>query len=123
MKICPVCHSRCFDDMDMCYGCLYRFSGEVPPLCGDDGFDDISGEIAEPAFSPKAIDLPQMSPSPLANACDKQALNEAAAKDLGERPSMAAPESFSDKETMVMTIEIPASWVRVLTSTLMSKTF
>lgn len=25
MKVCPVCKSRCFEDMDICYGCLYKF--------------------------------------------------------------------------------------------------
>jgi hypothetical protein len=25
MKTCPVCNARCFDDMNICYGCLYRF--------------------------------------------------------------------------------------------------
>lgn len=26
MKVCPVCKSRCFDDMDKCYGCLHDFT-------------------------------------------------------------------------------------------------
>ena len=25
MKVCPECKSRCFDDMDICYGCMYDF--------------------------------------------------------------------------------------------------
>lgn len=25
MKICPVCKSRCFDDMNTCYGCMHKF--------------------------------------------------------------------------------------------------
>lgn len=25
MKVCPVCKSRCFDDMDICYGCMHKF--------------------------------------------------------------------------------------------------
>lgn len=28
LKTCPVCHSVCFSDMDICYGCLHRFSDE-----------------------------------------------------------------------------------------------
>lgn len=28
MKICPVCNARCFDDMEVCYGCLHRFAQE-----------------------------------------------------------------------------------------------
>lgn len=25
VKECPVCHSLCFSDMDVCYGCLHQF--------------------------------------------------------------------------------------------------
>lgn len=28
MKMCPICGSICFDDMDVCYGCLHDFSRE-----------------------------------------------------------------------------------------------
>lgn len=28
MKVCPVCNSRCFDDMDICYGCMHNFKNE-----------------------------------------------------------------------------------------------
>lgn len=31
MRICPVCESALFDDMDTCFGCLYRF-GSDPAL-------------------------------------------------------------------------------------------
>lgn len=31
MKVCPVCESTLFDDMDTCFGCLYRF-GSDPAL-------------------------------------------------------------------------------------------
>lgn len=31
MKICPVCESALFDDMETCFGCLYRF-GSDPAL-------------------------------------------------------------------------------------------
>lgn len=25
MKTCPVCKARCFDDMEICYGCMHHF--------------------------------------------------------------------------------------------------
>lgn len=28
-KVCPQCGSRCFADMDTCYGCLHHFGDEV----------------------------------------------------------------------------------------------
>ena len=39
MKICPVCSARCFDDMEVCYGCLHTFADGQSRECGgeDDG--------------------------------------------------------------------------------------
>ena len=28
MKECPICATALFDDMEVCYGCLYRFGSE-----------------------------------------------------------------------------------------------
>jgi len=28
MKTCPICSSECFDDMEVCYGCMHRFVPE-----------------------------------------------------------------------------------------------
>lgn len=30
MKTCPVCKANCFDDMDVCFGCLHDFSRQGP---------------------------------------------------------------------------------------------
>ena len=48
MKICPVCNARCFDDMEVCYGCMHRF-GEEP------GVPDAPVEVSEP---PRTAGLP-----------------------------------------------------------------
>ena len=29
MKTCPICKARCFDDMEICYGCMHRFSEDA----------------------------------------------------------------------------------------------
>lgn len=29
MKECPSCKARCFDDMEVCFGCLHRFAAET----------------------------------------------------------------------------------------------
>ena len=29
MKTCPICNAQVFDDMDVCYGCMYRFDRET----------------------------------------------------------------------------------------------
>ncbi len=31
MKSCPICHMRSFDDMELCYGCLHRFTTNTEP--------------------------------------------------------------------------------------------
>ena len=33
MKTCPVCKARCFDDMEICYGCMHRFE-DIGPAPG-----------------------------------------------------------------------------------------
>ncbi len=35
MRTCPVCRTAIFDDMDTCYGCMYRFEAE--PATGSGG--------------------------------------------------------------------------------------
>ena len=53
MKTCPVCKARCFDDMDICYGCMYRFgegSREYPEAVSrDEGEAAIRDGRAHPA--------------------------------------------------------------------------
>lgn len=29
MKTCPICKARCFDDMEICYGCMHRFEKDA----------------------------------------------------------------------------------------------
>jgi hypothetical protein len=45
MKTCPICKARCFDDMELCYGCMHRFesSGDDAPVpIGDTvGIDEL----------------------------------------------------------------------------------
>lgn len=54
-KICPICGARCFADMEICFGCLHRFS------------EDESGEAAPLAPSsqavPAAVALSESAPS------------------------------------------------------------
>ena len=51
MKTCPICKARCFDDMEICYGCMHRFetedtSFEVP-------VEDVTG-LDQMPFRPNA---------------------------------------------------------------------
>lgn len=31
MKTCPICKARCFEDMEICYGCMHRFMNKETP--------------------------------------------------------------------------------------------
>lgn len=54
---CPVCKSMCFDDMEICYGCMHRFDD---PLALSDGYT-ASGlpefEVEEPVEDVLAVPL------------------------------------------------------------------
>jgi hypothetical protein len=44
MKECPRCHAMLFDDIEVCYGCLFQFSenngGRYPKTCSPEGGSD-----------------------------------------------------------------------------------
>lgn len=44
LKECPVCHARCFEDMEVCYGCLHSFVREGGRSA--DRADDAGGACA-----------------------------------------------------------------------------
>ena len=49
MKVCPICKSRCFDDMDTCYGCLHNFAKE---------YDD---DVFSYPETPNTTEIPQLT--------------------------------------------------------------
>ena len=61
MKICPVCKSRCFDDMQVCYGCMHRFDEQGGPLPS-------SAEAAAPIPSAPGDPVPAASGAPAAQS-------------------------------------------------------
>lgn len=64
MKVCPVCKSRCFDDMDKCYGCLHDFKQEENYQIKSDVTqkipvvnDTFKSSIEEPVYIPEYFEL------------------------------------------------------------------
>lgn len=119
MKTCPICHARCFDDMETCYGCLHRFSGRESTrecMC-----EDLANDIAEPILpSVKAA-----SAFRRASAIEREeeghcraepfAGNAACAEseDVFERVTATVRPSRGMHGSMVVRIEIPASILRI----------
>lgn len=123
MKVCPICKSRCFDDMDTCYGCLHNFSKEYD----DDVFaypdsSDITSlpnipeptQITEPKQIPEYFELdafPQIEEVPDYKEelfDDSFFYNEESLCDI----QIPVDES---NETIKLNIEIPKSLLRSLT--------
>lgn len=65
MRVCPVCHARAFDDAEVCYGCMHRFSGKEPaaaPMPGNAHKGEAVGSLS------KETQMRAQAPSSGANA-------------------------------------------------------
>ena len=51
MRVCPVCHARAFDDAEVCYGCMHRFSGKEPAAAPMPGGAHKGGAVPVISFS------------------------------------------------------------------------
>ena len=62
MKTCPTCHTNVFDDMRVCYSCLFRFN-DADDL--DTDFLEVDDPPAtHPSMAPEPIPLPSHAKSP-----------------------------------------------------------
>ncbi|MCL1797820.1 MAG: hypothetical protein FWG24_05880 [Eggerthellaceae bacterium] len=63
MKICPICNARCFDDMEICFGCMHRFDilGQaVEELSLFEEIDHQDIPLPQKKFQPRHAALPNM---------------------------------------------------------------
>ena len=65
MKTCPVCRSRCFDDMPICYGCLHDFEREFLIRNAIDNLAEDAEDMPEEAVLPKPLPRSYGAPSAL----------------------------------------------------------
>lgn len=124
MKQCPVCKARCFDDMEICYGCLHHFNADQHESgngagVGSDGEADLEEEFdIEPAPDPvgyQASALPEGSVAPSADvAASSPALQAASMPSgapvegvLGNVEIRTAPEKADSASNLTIRIEIP----------------
>lgn len=63
MKECPICGSRCFDDMDRCYGCLHDFIRDEAGAV-ESGVDDSGAGSGEEAHALRWSASRQVSHAP-----------------------------------------------------------
>lgn len=75
MKTCPICKARCFDDMEICYGCMHRF--EEGPEARNMPLEDVVG-FDEVPFRPNARHAAEAEAEPPASRKGRQARKGAA---------------------------------------------
>ena len=96
MKVCPECKSRCFDDMEICYGCMHKFTDKEVK-------NDLSSELLPEYF--------ELDSCPIIEEIDefyerKEAKAEVK-KDIERIKPNHAKEKINRKESIVLKIEIP----------------
>lgn len=95
MKICPVCSARCFDDMDVCYGCLHTFTnqdvGTKPNGLAYDG-EEKTG-----------VEFEGFDPEPVSERAVQQAVSESRTYELNEPNDLL---ERMDKKSFAAHIEI-----------------
>lgn len=91
MRVCPVCHARAFDDAEVCYGCMHRFSGKEPaaaPMPGNAHKGGVVGPL------PQEAQMRAQAPNSGANAAPWADARQAA---LAKERSAEQPQrSLSD---------------------------
>ena len=98
MKNCPVCKARCFDDMEICYGCMHRFeqeegNGDVP--IGKEAAP--AGQVVEQVATEQAsADAAAMSPGTVAASAGMvDAQMDATSAPAGVKANVATPPNGS----------------------------
>lgn len=115
MKNCPVCEARCFDDMEICYGCLHRFGEELPEdefepdepdeaLAAASWGEAEAGANEEPERQPGERPEPQHASQPVSRS---SAQPEIQAEERAEPLPLAQKEACCGSITVM--IEIPLS--------------
>ncbi len=64
MKTCPVCQAQCFDDMDICYGCMHRFDYSVASPAGEQALGDARAQRKSRPSEEGGVAQPSESGSP-----------------------------------------------------------
>lgn len=94
MKTCPICRSTLFDDMGVCYGCMYEF-GTKPELEKEAG---PSGSIDHAAVSASAPVLAE------AVIAEGERVASAPSATLGTSRGAAVQESEASFSSPVLTV-------------------
>lgn len=93
MRVCPVCHARAFDDAEVCYGCMHRFSGKEPAAAPMPGSAHKGGAVGQ---LPQEAQMRAQAPSPGANAASWADARQAALMKGRSAEQLQRPLSDDD---------------------------
>lgn len=104
IKECPICHARCFADMDVCYGCLHVFSEEENCAVGvKDGSSTVLDLLEKPSES--TVSKECSFSSEVSNCADGEVAPEARTQ---KTPSFLKDQTaFSRVLEIVISVRVP----------------
>ena len=109
VRECPVCHARCFDDIEVCYGCLHAFvddqqtSTEDPkPVIQSDG---LSSESLEPVLPAAEVEAPVAVPALITGSTDTKECPEKKTAPV-QSVGTGAAEKAGDEVTFVKLLDL-----------------
>ena len=112
MKKCPTCGSTSFDDMDICYACMYHFDLEQCRLAQEQDLLDLPYEKKDsPQLAPKnAPAAPNEAPQHLSNNAHNEAPQHLSNVDLLDKDFQAKDKNSSiQRECPQLLIQIKLS--------------
>lgn len=72
IKECPVCHSWCFTDMEVCYGCLHDFTKDQSRISQESSSKQESESSSSQAEQPHAASVEQGNALPMDQRHEQQ---------------------------------------------------
>ncbi len=72
IKECPVCHSWCFTDMEVCYGCLHDFTKDQSRISQESSSKQESESSSSQAEQPHAASVEQGNALPMYQRHEQQ---------------------------------------------------
>ena len=83
IKECPVCHSWCFTDMEVCYGCLHDFTKDQSRISQESSSKQESESSSSQAEQPHAASVEQGNALPMYQRHEQQLVLPV--KQIGEQ--------------------------------------
>lgn len=93
MKTCPICQARCFDDMEVCYGCMHRF--------------DVADDAAKPPAQYESVARDAQITAPIPRCLDNENTSDARVCPDQYRNSVQPVELYPGYQLVISLVPRP----------------